>query len=225
MAEPTIIEGGINDSIPNTFWDIVGAPILDPSRYVKYFNDFFAYVAADWNLTGTPTVALNNSSVAGGVLDISTIATINTRAVVDLNSEPFEFAIGKRAWCAVRFALLDVATTEFEAGVKSNATNGIYFRVNNGGAANVLQLVILNGSGSRIVDLGTVNATSVFTAGWFYDGGDEVHAYFNDTLVTVETGISGFINTVQSTPRFDVENLTAAVRTASVDYFFACQDR
>ncbi|MGI9251725.1 MAG: hypothetical protein ACR2PR_11105, partial [Pseudohongiellaceae bacterium] len=190
------------------------------------FNDFMSYVANDWDTTvGTPTVALDTAGDPGGQLGISTIATINTQAVVDLESEPFQFALGKRAWCAVR-AIVGVAeTTEFEVGIKSNATQGIFFRVNNGVTDNVLQLVIANGSGSRVVDLGTITSTVAFTAGWFYDGGDEVHAYFNDSLISIETGIAGFINTAQSTVRFDLENLAAGIRSVAVDYFFGCQDR
>ncbi|MGI9250919.1 MAG: hypothetical protein ACR2PR_06945 [Pseudohongiellaceae bacterium] len=223
MAEPTIIEGGVNDSIPNSFWDVVDAPVLDPARYVKYFNDFMSFVLNDWDLTnGNPTVALDTAGDPGGQLGISTSGVINNDTATILEALPFQMALGKRTWCAVRAIVGVTADSEFQAGIKSTAANGIYIRQNQSAT---LELVIQNGSGSRVVTLGTITDTVAFTAGWYYDGGDEVHAYFNDNLISIETGIASLIDTAQSAPRFDLENHIAAIRSVAIDYFFGCQDR
>ena len=223
--EPTVLDGGITDSIENTFWALVGANVFDPARYVTYFNDFLAFVAADWDLSGGPVITQVTAGVAGGLINIATPAA-TTQTETELAADPFLLATGKECWFSARFALQDdPVNANFEIGliVPTVATRGIYF--DNPGDG-FIRIRYGNASQSDVEIIGSIAQFEFVTVAFYFDGSDTLDVYLNDALVQRITGFNAFLETdLQITPSIRFQSADTTARNVVLDYLFAAQDR
>lgn len=212
---------------------------LRPNRYFEYFDDFNAYVAANWILTETAAgsteliVAGNNgvlaiTNVSAGASDEASIQWCGTAAAV---IPQWTFDSTKDFVMNARFKVSDATNTGFVIGlaiadttpVASLPANGIFF---NKVAASTSLLGNLRASAaSSTVTLGTLANDTYVQAAFNYSAATGYwQGYLNDVLVgsltTAPTAPS-----VALAPTIGLLNATALAHVLSIDYIQLAQQR
>lgn len=220
-------------------------PVLDRiSKVHEYPNDFDAYSAGDWTVTGAGTAALTAGN--GGLLLLTT--TASTFESIQDNPVAYQMTKGFRNWfqCYAQVdnvlgfiiaGLLNATGTPFTG---ASQTDGIYFL---SGAAGALTANVAVGGVIASVPLG-VNLVAAAQAklSWYYDGG--VYAAAPNGRVIFEAKgpgvtatsrveiavpsagtIAAFPGAVNTGLIVGVNASTAAVRTLTLDLLYGAQDR
>lgn len=121
---PTRFPSGLNDRVSTNRLGTL--PMLDPTKYVVFFEDFMRYDSAQYTETAT-SVGAGTSALAvidgvGGVARLTTAANENDGAFYEHNIETFRVATGKQVWIAARFQVGDAAQSDLIIGLHSTDT-------------------------------------------------------------------------------------------------------
>lgn len=206
----------------------------DRNAFATYFNDFFAYAAADFTLTtveagaGSATEALGAG--VGGQLVVTTDAADNDNDLFQLPSENFRYTEGKKLQFTARFKLSRV-DGDFWAGLAITDTDpfggvsdGIYFRKLAAEAG--LKLVVeKDSSESAVTVIETLAADTWYIVEFYYDGEDDkIKAYVNRT----GAGSAPLTNAPDDEDlavSFGVQNGSANAQVLTLDFIGAQQER
>jgi hypothetical protein len=206
----------------------------DINAFATYFNDFFAYAAADWTLTtveagaGSATEAL--AAGPGGILLVTNDAADNDADWFQQPNEAFKFVSGKKLQFTMRFKLSRV-DGDFMAGLYITDTepvggvsDGIYFR-KLAAEAGLSLVVEKNSSESTVVCVETLAADTWYVIEFYYDGADDkIKAYVNRTGAG-SVPLTNAPDDEDLALSFGFQNGSANASTLSVDFIGAQQER
>lgn len=165
---------------------------LDPRAYV---NDWDTYTAADWTIT---TTTGTNALVAapGGVLRLTTAATLNDIQAIIKNPASFNLVAGNQFWFSISLSVSDNISA-FIAGVQAGGTamaptDGIYFQKASG-SANVDFVIRRASTSTTLAAVTTIVAAQQTSLGFYYDGKQDPTIYaFSSTPVQANTPLAAF---------------------------------
>lgn len=228
---PTRFPGGLNTSRPFKAMSMLG--MLDPSRFIADFDDFFTYLATDWTITttGTGTRALGPGN--GGLLLIT-----NSAAGTDANyyqrTPSFVMVAGKRTFFKARVSVDSATLADIQLGLINtdttplDATDGIWFR-KAAGATTVSVIVRQDATtgSATIANVGALADATFVELAFHYDGKQEVEFFINDVRVGSILNVlsTTYLPNLPLALSFGVLNGSAVARVLTVDYVFAAQER
>lgn len=212
---------------------------LRPNRYFEYFDDFNAYIAANWILTetaagSTETIVTGNfgvlafTNVSAGAADEASIQWCGTAAAV---VPQWTFDATKDFIMVVRFKVSDATNTGLIIGlavadttpVASLPANGIF--LNKVAASTSLLGNLRASAASSTVTLGTMANDTYVTAAFNYSAATGYwQGYFNDVLIGSLT-TSPTAPSVALAPTIGLLNATAIAHVLSIDYIHLAQQR
>ena len=204
-------------------------PMLDPTKYHVYWNDFDTYVAGDWTITevGSGTRALTDAD--GGALLISNAAADDDHNFLNKKGESFLFAVGKRLFFKARFKVSDATQSDFVIGLQItdtsplDVTDGVFFQKDDGDASLDFH-VEKNDTASDATAIATVVDDTYLTVGFFYDGRDKIRYFVNDVQLGT-LAITNMPDDEELTISIAIQNGTGAAKTMALDYVLAARER
>lgn len=224
---------GIGTVAENNILADFGLP--DPTRWISHFEDFTqgGFLATDYTTTavGTGTTAIGDGN--GGTLVVTTSAASGDSRYAQKIGRNMLLTTGKKAFFKARLALDNVLTSSMIVGLQLNdttpkdATDGIYFFKN---SANAVDFFVRSNAttGSRSATGVATMVNNVFMEfGWAWDGIDTVY-YSIDGVVRGSLLTTGAVNALPDallSMSFGVETNTTVLRTMTVDYLFAAEER
>lgn len=230
MPTTNFPDGVTNAPLNSPFTDMI---MDDPTKLYTYFNDFFAYTAADWvvTLVGTGTQAL--AAGAGGQLLLTNTAAAPDTIVLQKTPAMLSIPPTKRAWFACKFQTSDATQSIIQMGLvivdstPLDATDGIYFQKEDN-VATVDFYVRKNattGSNKKSSIATLANATDVILS-FYYDGAGRVFYGVNGVLVGSADASSSFLpDATNLTISMFIQNGEAVAKTMTVDYIYAAIER
>lgn len=204
-----------------------------PGRMAYYFQDFFAWTAAEWVVTETGTNTQAITDEHGGVLLLTNAAADNDLTSLQLGNtgdaatgESIACASGRVVFFETRLKISDATQSDFLAGLVVTDTtplanaNGIHFIKDDGDTQ--LDIVTTNTSVSTIQTNVFTVGTSYMKLGFKVTGLDKVEYWVNDVKVGTN---SSQIPTTEIRPTFHIQNGEAVAKTMSIDYFVVAATR
>ena len=197
-----------------------------PSKYYRWFNDFFVYDTTDWTLTtveagaSSATEAIGNA--AGGVLVITNDAADDDSDFFQWAKECWKFVAGKKMQFRARFKVSDATQSDFVMGLQITdttplaVTDGIYFRKDDGDA-NLDFVVMKDSTATTKTAVATVANDTYLTVEFYYDGASDIQIFVNDTAVG-SAALTNVPDDEELTVSFGIQNGEAVAKIMSVDY-------
>lgn len=236
MPNPTRFTSGVATGAKGSA--LANYPAPDPTKVFEYFNDFTTYVAGDWTVTsvGSATRALEADAPYGALL-LTTTGVENDGTQLQLTTENFTIASGKKAWFKARFKLSDVTQSDFLIGLAvldttalaadgDGVTDGIFFSKDDGDALLDFQVQKDATTGqSRATSVATLVADTYVTVGFEFDGKSEVKYFVNEVQKGTITLSSTNMPDTPITVTMALLTGEGDACTASVDYLFAAIER
>lgn len=242
MPSPVRYTSGVSTANKGTALSNFPAP--DPTKVFQYFDDFTTYTAADWTITRvgtTPTEALTADEPFGALL-LTMAATDNSADQLQLTTENFTLATGKKAWFKTRFKVSDATESDFLMGLAvldttlisagtgsgDDVTDGIFFYKDDGGTS--IKLSCQKDATTGQVSPATVGTatTSYMELGWEWDGVRYIKGWMNGvhaaTLDLTESP-AAYLPDTPVTVSVAMMNGEAAAKTMTIDYLFAAIER
>lgn len=206
----------------------------DQTMYHQFYDDFDRYTAANWVVTliGTGTATLS-STVNGGALVLTTTAANGDAVALQNAASGFTMTPGSPCFFKARVAIgpealadsfligLQVATT-----LPFVATDGIYFLkpAASTGLSFFVRKDTTTGSNS-VANIATVVAATFLYLEWYYDGVDRVYYGVNGVILGYLQADATYLPDAILTPSFALVNGEAVVKTLTVDFLFAANER
>lgn len=227
-------------TVANTGDPLATFPAPDPTRTIVFWEDFLnsygatTALAVNWIITTTEAGAGDASEVItdanGGVLLVTNDAADNDADFFQSVAEIFALEVGKKAWFKARFKVSDATQSDFVMGLQVRDTSplavsdGVWFQKDDGDA--YLDFHVAKSSvQADATAIATLVDDTYLTVAWYYDGGDNIAYYVNDTkLGTISTAATN-MPTTELTVSFGIQNGAAAAKTMSVDYILAAKQR
>ena len=231
----TRFPGGINDHASGNAGMGQFYPQLDPTRYVRYFNDFHNYTAGDWTVTavGISTIATTTTTgFQGGALVFTGDVNDNDGVQAQLVQESFKLAVGKKVWLRTRFKLSDATDSDALIGLAITDTtlcaslpsDGLYF-LKADDATTLIASTRLNGASSSIT-MGSMANDTVVLAELYYDGKNTFKAFLNGSPVGTDiTATTNLCDDEFLTVSMALLNGAAASKTMHVDFIEVLMER
>lgn len=208
----------------------MGKFVFDNTDFHKFFNDFDAYVAANWTVTETGSGSRALTNVDGGCLLVTNAAADNDLNQFQLAVESFKFETGKILYFEARVKLSDVTQSDFFMGLSitdtslivSQPTDAIYFGSDDGDA--LLDFHIgKNGTYTDSTGVATlVNDTFVRLA-FYYDG--VAMQVLVDDVVVAKPVLTNICDDEELAVSFCIMNGEAVAKTLTIDYIFCAKER
>ena len=210
--------------------------MLDPTKWIVFFDDFLRYNAADWVITtteagaGDATEALTD--INGGALLITNDAADNDNDFFQKVGECFRLSSGKRAFFKARFKTSDATQSDIVFGLQVtdtsplDVTDGIYFLKEDGAATVDLYCRKDATTGSnKADDIATLANDTFVELAWYYDGEGTVYYAVDGVVKGSMTASSSYLPDTELTVSFGIQNGEAVAKTLTVDYVFAALER
>lgn len=221
---------GLND-LEYAGWGIY-LPTLDPSKRVRYFNDFHNYTAGDWTVTetqGSATQAITDAH--GGVLALVNSGTENDVNAIQLSKETFKYASGRKLWIKSRFKISDATQSDLIVGLAitdntipaSLPSDGIFFYKADG--STTLTFHVRKDSSSSSVNVGTMANDTYVVVALYFDGNSTWTVLLNDAVVSTVTSSTNAPDDEELAISLAVAAGDGNARTLSVDYIDLLSDR
>jgi len=213
-----------------SMWDGIewGSPAV-MSRWMIYQNHFNTYAAGDWTVTetaGGATQALEDA--AGGRLLLTNTNTENDLVGMQLGSEAFLAAAGKRIYFEIKFQYSEATEMDWTVGLVDTDTGiplsaiseGIYFQKDD--ASTNIHFACSNSSVESIeTGVATAAAATDIRLGFKVTGTGLVEYWVNG----VKKGqLTTNIPTAETRLSFAIAAGSAHARTASIDYVIGAQE-
>lgn len=248
LAEPTrFAKEGLTNAVRGDLAGMMG--FLDPTRYVTYFNDFtgpndaFPLTATDkdFSVARTGTGASAQVDGVGGLNTITNSAASGDNFIVRKLGGAFQFQETKRLAWGCRFQVDDALLAVISIGLQpANAApmtivNGLVFDKAAASAVPVARAVKASAGVSSNMPVSLANATFM-TLGMRYKG-DGLRTSAAGTGYGVDLFQNGvkrasllvpFVNmpvVATLSPLVMVQNGSAVIRTMTIDWFYAAQER
>lgn len=202
-----------------------------PQIYHQYFNDFDAYVAADWTITATGSTTTALTAGDNGLLLMTNSGANNDLLALQKNPAAFVLDATRPSWFSSKFMVDNATNAALVMGLQVvdttplDVTDGIYFLKS---AASTQVAIICR----KDATTGSTTATHItdmadatlITLGWYYDGAGKLYYEVNGAVVG-SLAVTNFFPDTGVTVSFAVQNGTVAARTMTVDYIMASQAR
>lgn len=240
--------GSNNTTDTDIFSDM---PFEDWTRVHNYFNDFDSYVASDFTVSGTGTVA--KAAGDGGLATITNTGVGSAFGSISLTPVSFLMKSGYRAWGRFRFqvdsllanvivGLINNTATPFTGG---QITDGVWLSTAATSAITIQAIAGTVSQGSLVIPA-TLVAGSMLNFSFYYDGAQYVSQYQDfafgkliwqvDNVGIASGGVSaaargefkllsGAWGATGLTPTMAVQNSTAVSRVMTVDYIDVSTER
>ena len=227
LTSVTRLPGGLSNQPVSSIFADLKQPF--PGTYAHYFTDFLPFVAADWTLTGTGSVAAATVG-SGGLININSLA--GAEQSMQSAILPFVPAITKELFFSARIAVDNAGLSGFFAGLvaldgtpyASSPTDGIFIK-KTAGVTNATATLRVAG-----VDVAVQVMDVSFVAGTFVDVGfaytpteGALRAFVGDAAVRLATNPASFGAAIQMAPA--LSSFGAAGRTLAADYVYVAQGR
>ena len=233
-SQVTRYVNGVNNVADNSIMADFG--MMDPTKWIVYFNDFVDYAAGDWTITKTEAGAGSASHVLtdinGGALLITNDAADNDNVLYQKVGECFLLSSTKRAFFKARFKVSDATQSDIVFGLQVtdttslDVTDGIYFLKDDGAATVDLYCRKDASTGSNKADDITTLANDTFVElAWYYDGDGTVYYAVDGVVKGSMTASSTYLPDTELTVSFGLQNGEAVAKTMTVDYLFAALER
>lgn len=228
----TRLPGGVStkDATNGVFYHY---PYPDPTKCYSYFNDFTAYLAAEWTITtteagaGSATEALNNA--AGGQLLVTNAAGDNDSDEFQLLNESFLMVAGKKSWFECRFQTSDATQSDILFGLVitdtaaiDGFTDGVVFQKDDGDT-DIGFISYKDSAGTTNTTVATLADDTWIKMGFYFDGAD-FFLYADDVQKSREKAAT-IPDDEELRVSFALQNGEAVAKTMTVDYVFAAQER
>lgn len=204
-------------------------PLVDPTKFVNYYEDFLSYVAGNWTVTTVGAGAARAiTNVAGGWLLITNDAADNDLTSMQLVGEAFKLVSGKRTFFEVKFTTSEATQIDLLFGLVITDTSplahtdGIVFRKDDGDT-NIDFASVKNSAGTTSDAVATLAAATTTVLSFYFDGTDIT--LYKDRAAIKRLYAITFCDDEELTPTFHVQNGDAVVRTLTIDYIYASQER
>jgi hypothetical protein len=230
MTTPARFANGLTNVGPTNPMHALG--MLDPTKFIVYWNDFHNYTAGDWTVTETTAGATQATTAGnGGLIALVTEANDDDVNQLQLNQETFKIIAGKKSWFKARFKVSDVTQTDVYFGliitdtsVAGGVTDGLYFRKADGAATmiHVLEKDSAESSSGTVATL--VNDTFV-TAAFYYNGKDAVEVFIDDVKQFTHTTLTNLCDDEELAVTITLQNGEAGAKTLTTDYVLAVSER
>lgn len=179
----------------DSFWH--GYEFGAPDQFAVYADYFLRFAAGDWTVTETQAGATEAlTDVAGGGLLITNTAADNDLVGMQLGSEAFLPAYGKKIWFQTKFQVSEATQVDWMFGLSDTDTglptlpsDGIVFYKNDGDT-NIQFATVKASVASVESNIGTFAAATDITLGFRVTGTHLVEAWLNGYKVAdIETNI------------------------------------
>lgn len=236
MPSPQRYTSGLSTAAKGTA--LFNMPAPHPSKVYMYCNDFDTYVAGNWTVTaiGAGTQALVADEPFGG-LALTNAAADNDGNQIQLTTENFTIAAGKKVWFETRLKVSDATQSDFAFGLivldttilgavdGDGFTDGIYFAKEDGDTQLDVGVQLDTTTGqSRNTNIATVT-TAYTTYGFEYDGAASVRFFVDGVHKSTVTPVSGFLPNTPVTVSFALLNGEAVAKVMTIDYVVAAIER
>ena len=236
MANPTRYPGGISTAVKfSALWNL---PAEDPTKLVRYFQDFNTYAAGDFTITETGSGSRALAAGNGGLLLITNAAADNDNNQFQVVKEIITPVAGKKMWFKTRFKVSDATESDVCVGLCSldtdvfssadgdGVTDGIFFWKDDGDALLDFQVQKNSTTGqNRSVAFATLVSDTYLTLGFEYDGVAYVKFFVNDIQIGTMDASSTYFPDANLTPTFAIKNGEAVAKSMTIDYIYAAQER
>jgi hypothetical protein len=208
--------------------------MMDPTKWVAYFNDFNTYAAGDWTITTTEAGAGNATEaltdVAGGALLITNDDADNDADFFNLVGESFQYSSTKKMFFRARFKISDATQSDIVMGLQITdttplaVTDGIYFTKADGSTAASF-VVTKNSTATTQASVATMADDTFVTLAFFYNPQSGKFEVFADDSKVAEVVNTNAPDDELLTVSFGIQNGEAAAKTMTLDYVFAAVER
>ena len=221
---------GLNDLEATGFGLVYPQP--DPTRYVRYYNDFHVYTAGDWTVTETQGGA-TQAIVAGhgGILALVNSATEDDVNSIQLTQETFKFAAARKTWLRARFKVSDATESDLLIGLAITDTSplaslpsdGVFLYKEDG--STTLSLHVRKDAASSTSTVGTMASDTYVKVEVYFDGNLTWRVFLNGAEVQSIVGATNLPDDEELTVTLALQAGSANARTLSVDYIEAVMER
>lgn len=219
----TNFENGVNNRNAANLFGSMGQ--LDPTKYHTHMEDFDRYAAGEWNVSGTGTEVLVD--VDGGVLRMTTGASLNNNSRMVKVGEGFQFELSRPMYYRGRMSVNDSLDAELVIGLAAGAdlvpTSGVVFQKLRGTRALSLIVRAFSVTEASAGNIANISDDENFTVEWYWDGIDRVYYGVNGNPQGYVTFT--VIPNEQLAPSVGVIAGAASVMVADVDYLFTAKYR
>ena len=208
--------------------------MMDPTKWVAYFNDFNTYSAGDWTITTTEAGAGNATEaltdVAGGALLITNDDADNDADFFNLVGESFQYSSTKKMFFRARFKISDATQSDIVMGLQITdttplaVTDGIYFTKADGSTATSF-VVTKDSTATTQASVATLADDTFVTLAFFYNPQSGNFEVFADDSKVAEVVNTNAPDDELLTVSFGIQNGEAAAKTMTLDYVFAAVER
>lgn len=205
-------------------------PDLDPTKYVKHWDDFVQYVAAVYTITETGaggTTAATDGH--GGLLLLTCDSADNDNQFVQTVEESFRWASTRKLWFEGRFQTSDATQSDIIMGLvitdtsPLDATDGIFFLKADG--STTVNLIIRKDSSDTTIAAATLANTTNIKLGFTYNGRGLWEVWRDGVVVGSSTVTSTAPDDEDLSVCFGIQNGEAVAKTMTVDYVLAVSER
>lgn len=251
MTTPVRYPNGITNRGPQHV--LASLPVLDPTKYIVFYDDFTsANIAASgitgWHADATGTaVALAVTDANGGIATTETGANANDSSNYQWGTnttvhEPFKLVAGKKAWLRARVKVEDADQNAMHVGLHIAADDAtatepsdmFMFRCPLA-TPGVLQFAVGKTASTEVTaSLGSLADDTFVILTAYYDGKDTVYAWRESADGTVaNSGTCDVTSTVtgdllpdtEMTVGFGIECADTGADILSLDYIFVAVER
>lgn len=224
----TRFERGVNNVAVGDIFNSLREP--DPAAYIRAFDDFITFTAADYSTGGVGTPTRAAQAGRGGLIRLGNSAADNDNSWLQSANPNFQIVSGKKAFFSAIVTPSDATQSDFVAGLQIavatnnflTPVNGIFFIKDDDAATIefVSRAASVETTSGAIATL--VDATS-YRLQFFYDGGADLWAAINGSVLARITPAA--LPSVLMGPTFGVQNGAAVAKTLDVDQYLVLQER
>jgi hypothetical protein len=233
MTTPVRYPNGINDHASGNAGMGRFYPQPDPTRYVRWFDDFHGYTSGDWVVTETQAGATQAAAAAGhgGILSL-----VNTSTDNDVNSlqwaggsgatvESFKFTATKKFWIRARFKVSNATESDVIIGLAITDTSPLqslpsdYIAFYKADGATTLVAAAAKNSTASTITMGSMVDDTYVTAEMYFDGKSTLTAMLDGVPVGTDiTSTTNIVDDEELAVTIAVQAGDANARTLSVDF-------
>lgn len=207
-------------------------PGPDDSRFIADFEEFAKYLATDWSTGGVGAGTTAAQAGLGGLVRLTDSAADNDNRWIQRNNPNFQLTAGKKLFFSARLAQISDATqTDVAVGLQIavaannflTPVNGIFFRKDDDTTA----WTFVSRAASVETTSGAIGAAvaaaTTYRLQFYYDGGTDLWAAINGSVLTRITPAA--LPSVLMGPTFGLQNGDANARNMDIDQFMVLQER
>lgn len=225
---------GVNNVADNSIMADFG--MMDPSKWIVFFDDFVRYAAGDWTITkteaGAGSATHTLTDINGGALLITCDDADNDNVFYQKVGEAFLMSSSKKAFFKTRFKVSDATQSDIVFGLQVtdtsplDVTDGIYFiKADDAATVNVICRKDASTGSNSASSIATLANDTFVELAWYYDGEGVLYYAVDGVVKGSITASSAYLPDTELCVSFGIQNGAAAAKNMTVDYVFAALER